>query len=93
MKTAVINRQFLMGAVMNSHPSICGSIHSLIPNTEALEIGTLSELFTTELSKIANVDTSIAKQYLASNIDDVGIWLNNFCRFVLPFLVSHYIGR
>lgn len=93
MKNAVINRQYLMGAVMNSHPAICGSIHAVIPHSETLDIGVLTDLFTRELSRVDGVDTTPGVEVLKQNTDNVGIWLNNFCQFVLPFLTTHYKGR
>ncbi len=90
MNSAVINRQYLMGAVMASHPAISGTIHSLVPHTNVVQIGDLSELFSRELERVANVDISSYVNTLRSDMDNVGVWLNNFCRIVLPVLANLY---
>lgn len=93
MKSAVINRQYLMGAIMNAQPTIGSVVHSKVPHTETLSIGTLIELFSCDLNRVTDIDTSTAKAYLNSNVENVGVWLNNFCQFVLPYLLNLYKSK
>lgn len=90
MNSAAINRQFLMGAVTKACPTICGSIHQAVPHAEVVQIGDLTEIFARELSQVTNVDTSLGMNALRSNTDNVGVWLNNFCNYVLPLLMQRY---
>lgn len=92
MNTAAINRQFLMGAVTSACPAICGYIHSIVPHDEVVLIGTLTEIFASELSLVPNVDTSNPLTVLNSNVDNVGIWLNNFCHYVLPVIARRFVS-
>lgn len=93
MQTAAINRQFLMGAVFNTHPAICSRVNSVIPRKEVLMIGDLTEVFTREISQVENIDKETCLANLNSHTDNVGVWLNTFCRTVLPFLSDHYQGQ
>ena len=92
MNSAAINRQFLMGAVISACPSISGSIHRVVPHTEVVLIGDLTQIFTQELSMVP-YDTTGALDILNSHTDNVGIWLNNFCQYVLPHLKQKVVPQ